>query len=575
MGTKTSALAALTALADGDLVVVVDVSDTSMAPTGTNKKITAANFIDFIGSPPLEVRNASSFNLQAGGAVHYTVPADTLLAQFDATTGSLMLGQNLTKGAFTSTNQKSVADFCFDQTKLRLLTRNITLSEISDPADLDLRRYGPEQGYPYAVVDNGNGDFNDLTGIGAGNIIGQVRGTASRVPYGGDQDTPGGAAVESGALLAFQTAEMPRQITPNNQMAVGTRIYFAIVPNGSQNKVERWQINQTGHVLHGAKAILAGDGTALLQIRSHEGTDNVQTLTMQGSPTGGDFTLDYYKFPTSIAEYPAKVTTAAIARTASAATLQSALVTAIQGLSGDIPGSTVAFSSVTSADVGVSGGPINTTPVVVTFTGLLGLHRHVKLESTSSLTGGTNPRVTTAETTEGFDHEKANRLLNLRGVTGQTVDYFRVQDGAAVDVLRLDKDGILIVPGQITVSGVFRHTGSTFAVFNQSPTTQPAAYTQTYSTVTRTHAARTAAALNDNSGGTPSGTLSVITMPADSPASADALRDDLVTNSLAAIKNAIASLADQVNKLRADQINTAGVVNSLVDDHQVTGLAAT
>ena len=43
--TKTSALTALTALADGDLFMAVDVSDTSMSADGTNKKITAQDVI--------------------------------------------------------------------------------------------------------------------------------------------------------------------------------------------------------------------------------------------------------------------------------------------------------------------------------------------------------------------------------------------------------------------------------------------------------------------------------------------------------------------------------------------------
>lgn len=41
--TKTTALTALTAPADGDLAMVVDVSDTTMDAAGTNKKITLAN----------------------------------------------------------------------------------------------------------------------------------------------------------------------------------------------------------------------------------------------------------------------------------------------------------------------------------------------------------------------------------------------------------------------------------------------------------------------------------------------------------------------------------------------------
>jgi len=43
--TKISGYAALTTLARNDLLVVVDVSDTTMAATGTNKQITTANLL--------------------------------------------------------------------------------------------------------------------------------------------------------------------------------------------------------------------------------------------------------------------------------------------------------------------------------------------------------------------------------------------------------------------------------------------------------------------------------------------------------------------------------------------------
>jgi hypothetical protein len=43
--TKISGLGALTAPATGDLAVLVDVSDTTMAETGTDKKITHTNFV--------------------------------------------------------------------------------------------------------------------------------------------------------------------------------------------------------------------------------------------------------------------------------------------------------------------------------------------------------------------------------------------------------------------------------------------------------------------------------------------------------------------------------------------------
>lgn len=96
-----------------------------------------------------------------------------------------------------------------------------------------------------------------------------------------------------------------------------------------------------------------------------------------------------------------------------------------------------------------------------------------------------------------------------------------------------------------------------------APVAKPAAYTQTYATADKTFAARTAAALTNNTGGTISTTLAAIT------AGAAYTQADMV-----AVKNALASLADQVNKQRTDDVDTASIVNSIIDDLQAYGLAA-
>lgn len=60
------------------------------------------------------------------------------------------------------------------------------------------------------------------------------------------------------------------------------------------------------------------------------------------------------------------------------------------------------------------------------------------------------------------------------------------------------------------------------------------------------------AALVDSSGGAAAnGTIEAIADPADSPATADALRDDLVANTLAQTRNAIKELATKVNQIIA------------------------
>ena len=57
--------------------------------------------------------------------------------------------------------------------------------------------------------------------------------------------------------------------------------------------------------------------------------------------------------------------------------------------------------------------------------------------------------------------------------------------------------------------------------------------------------------LVDDTSGTAGGTVAAIPDPADTPADADALRDDLVANALPAIRNAIASIIAEQNEIKA------------------------
>lgn len=63
-------------------------------------------------------------------------------------------------------------------------------------------------------------------------------------------------------------------------------------------------------------------------------------------------------------------------------------------------------------------------------------------------------------------------------------------------------------------------------------------------------AATSIAALTDNTTGTANTTLEALPNPADTPASADALRDDLVANLIPALRNNFADLAAAINALR-------------------------
>jgi uncharacterized phage infection (PIP) family protein YhgE len=79
--------------------------------------------------------------------------------------------------------------------------------------------------------------------------------------------------------------------------------------------------------------------------------------------------------------------------------------------------------------------------------------------------------------------------------------------------------------------------------------------------------------LTDNTTGAANDTLQALPDPADTPADADALRDDLVTNLIPALRNNYADLAAKVNALIADMddcknnfADCAAKINALIAD---------
>lgn len=99
-----------------------------------------------------------------------------------------------------------------------------------------------------------------------------------------------------------------------------------------------------------------------------------------------------------------------------------------------------------------------------------------------------------------------------------------------------------------------------------------AAATQTFATADGTHAARTAVVLVDNSAGVANTTIEAMANPTDAPATADALRDDIVAVLLPAIRNNIADLAAAHNALVVDLADTATFLNHVVDKLQLAAL---
>lgn len=122
--------------------------------------------------------------------------------------------------------------------------------------------------------------------------------------------------------------------------------------------------------------VVLAQSTATTKAVLYAGTsDEVQTVTITGAPTGGTFTLTF-----------SGQTTAAIAFNATAAAVQTALE---------------ALSNIAVGEVVVTGGPGPATAWTVTFAGTLANTNVTAMTATSSLTGGTTPAVTVATTTEG------------------------------------------------------------------------------------------------------------------------------------------------------------------------------
>lgn len=105
------------------------------------------------------------------------------------------------------------------------------------------------------------------------------------------------------------------------------------------------------------------------------GTNEQQTVTITGTPTGGTFTLTYNG-----------ATTAAIAYNAASSAVQTALE---------------ALPNIGVGNVAVSGGPGPGTPYVLTFQNQLARQNVAQMTAAASFTGGTTPAIAVTTTTAG------------------------------------------------------------------------------------------------------------------------------------------------------------------------------
>ena len=132
-------------------------------------------------------------------------------------------------------------------------------------------------------------------------------------------------------------------------------------------------------------------------------TNEVQTITISGTPTGGTFTLDYNGQPT-----------VDIAYNATASTVQ----TALQNL-----------SNIGAGNVAVTGGPGPGTPYTVTFQGTLAAANVVQINAVGNFTGGTSPTISVATTTGGSAGSYLKIVDDTTGVRDQRTFCFDLIDG--------------------------------------------------------------------------------------------------------------------------------------------------
>lgn len=174
--------------------------------------------------------------------------------------------------------------------------------------------------------------------------------------------------------------------------------------------------------------ILRNLGNQTFGPRSSAVTDEIQTVTITGTPTGGTFTLTY-----------AGQTTAAIPYNATAAQVEAAL-DALSNLD----------------DVVVTGGPGPGTPYSVRFAGTEADEDVAQMTATGSFTGGTTPAVAVTTATAGGAESPASAAAGILLTTKS------VRAGARIP-------GAMLWHGDVIISKLPRLSGYDASVATDLP----------------------------------------------------------------------------------------------------------
>lgn len=134
-------------------------------------------------------------------------------------------------------------------------------------------------------------------------------------------------------------------------------------------------------------------------------------------------------------------------------------------------------------------------------------------------------------------------------------------DPGGIKSVRINAD--VLIKTELELDGDLNHDGSNIGFFAVAPVARAAAYTQTFSTADKTHAAITAATLTDNTGGSKDNAVAAITVVGGSGAT---------TAQEGVINDNFAEVVEEINALRVDLDDVKQLANAIIDDLQAYGL---
>lgn len=200
------------------------------------------------------------------------------------------------------------------------------------------------------------------------------------------------------------------------------------------------------------RAMTYDSGSGRWEYQTVVGANEVQVVTITGSPTGGTFTLTY-----------SGQTTAGINYNANAAAVQAALE---------------ALSNIAVGDVVCTGGSLPGTAVTCTFGGALGLTNLSEMTASGAgLTGGSSPAVAISTTTAGVDGDIASYATYRWDAYGYDGTLYSGEASSSTDATKSSESTFVYALGPtVTITAPSSSTVTTASLLVQWTTTSQVKY---------------------------------------------------------------------------------------------------